>query len=99
MEKLNIKPMNAKWTTMDAITILGLIAAAFTTVCLLPQLMKVYKTKSTKDISTVMFTLYSGGVLLWFIYGVYRQDIAIMIANSLALIQGIVILALKLKYN
>ena len=91
--------MNAKWTTMDAITILGLIAAAFTTVCLLPQLMKVYKTKSTKDISTVMFTLYSGGVLLWFIYGVYRQDIAIMIANSLALIQGIVILALKLKYN
>jgi MtN3 and saliva related transmembrane protein len=99
MEKLNTKPMNAKWTTMDAITILGLIAATFTTVCLLPQLMKVYKTKSTKDISTVMFTLYSGGVLLWFIYGVYRQDIAIMIANSLALIQGIVILALKLKYN
>ena len=99
MEKLNTKTMNAKWTTMDAIVILGLIAAAFTTVCLLPQLMKVYKTKSTKDISTVMFSLYSGGVLLWFIYGVYRQDIAIMIANSLALIQGIVILALKLKYN
>ena len=42
---------------MDAITIIGLIAALFTTVSLLPQLIKVYKTKSTKDISTGMFTL------------------------------------------
>jgi len=84
---------------MDTITLLGLIAAAFTTLCLLPQLMKVYKTKSTKDISTSMFALYCGGVLLWFIYGIYRQDIAIMIANSLALIQGTVILLLKIKYK
>ena len=84
---------------MDTITLLGLIAAAFTTLCLLPQLMKVYKTKSTKDISTCMFALYCGGMLLWFVYGVYRQDIAIMIANSLALIQGTIILLLKIKYK
>jgi MtN3 and saliva related transmembrane protein len=84
---------------MDYITILGLIAAAFTTVCLMPQLIKVNKTKSTKDISAVMFTLYSGGVLLWLIYGLYRQDVAIMIANSLALLQGMAILALKIKYK
>ena len=40
---------------MDTITIIGLIAAIFTTVSLLPQFIKVYKTKSTKDISTGMF--------------------------------------------
>ena len=84
---------------MDSITILGLIAAVFTTVCLLPQLLKVYKTKSTKDISTVMFLLYCGGVSLWFVYGLFRQDIAIILANSLALIQSVAILALKLKYK
>lgn len=84
---------------MDYITILGLIAAAFTTVCLMPQLFKINKTKSTKDISSGMFTLYSGGVLLWLIYGLYRQDVAIMIANSLALLQGMAILALKVKYK
>jgi MtN3 and saliva related transmembrane protein len=84
---------------MDTITILGLIAAIFTTLCLLPQLLKVYKSKSTKDISTVMFLLYCGGVFLWLIYGSYREDVAIIIANSLAFVQALVILALKLKYK
>ena len=84
---------------MDTITIIGLIAAAFTTVALFPQLIKVWKTKSTKDISIGMFALYCCGVLLWFIYGVYIGNLPIMIANSLAFIQGLVILSLKSKYK
>ena len=84
---------------MDTITIVGLIAAAFTTVALLPQLIKVWKTKSTKDISIGMFMLYCGGVLLWFIYGVFRNDLAIILANSLAFIQALIILMFKAKYK
>jgi MtN3 and saliva related transmembrane protein len=84
---------------MDAITIIGLIAALFTTVSLLPQLIKVYKTKSTKDISTGMFTLFGSGVLLWFVYGVFVGDLPIIVANSLAFIQAAVILFFKAKYK
>ena len=84
---------------MDAITIIGLIAALFTTVSLLPQLIKVYKTKSTKDISTGMFTLFGSGVLLWFVYVVFVNDLPIMVANSLAFIQAAVILFFKAKYK
>ena len=84
---------------MDIVTIIGLIAAAFTTVALLPQLIKVWKTKSTKDISIGMFMLYCGGVLLWFVYGVYRNDFAIILANSLAFIQALIILLFKAKYK
>ncbi len=84
---------------IDTITIIGLIAAAFTTVSLFPQLIKVWKTKSTKDISTGMFLLYCGGVFLWFIYGVYLKNMPIMVANSLAFIQALVILTLKTKYK
>ena len=84
---------------MDIITIIGLTAAAFTTIALFPQLIKVWKTKSTRDISTGMFSLYCGGVFLWFVYGVYLNDIPIMIANSLAFIQALVILMLKTKYK
>jgi MtN3 and saliva related transmembrane protein len=84
---------------MNPITIIGLIAALFTTISLLPQLVKVYKTKSTKDISTGMFTLFGSGVLLWFVYGVFVNDLPIMIANSLAFIQATVILFLKAKYK
>jgi len=84
---------------VDFITIIGLVAAAFTTIALFPQLIKVWKTKSTKDISTGMFTLYCGGVFLWFIYGVYLQDLPIILANSLAFVQGLVILVFKAKYK
>jgi MtN3 and saliva related transmembrane protein len=84
---------------MDAITIIGLFAAAFTTVALFPQLIKVWKTKSTKDISTGMFSLYCGGVFLWFVYGVYLDDLPIMIANSLAFVQAVSILVFKAKYK
>ena len=84
---------------MNAITILGLIAALFTTISLLPQLLKVWKTKSTKDISIGMFLLFCGGVFLWFVYGVYVDDFPIIIANALAFIQALVILAFKFKFK
>ena len=84
---------------MDTVTIIGLIAAAFTTIALLPQLIKVWKTKSTTDISIGMFLLYCGGVLLWFVYGVFRNDFAIILANSLAFIQALIILMFKAKYK
>ena len=84
---------------MDTITIIGLIAAAFTTISLFTQLIKVWKTKSTKDISTGMFSLFCCGVFLWFIYGVYVNDLPIMIANSLAFIQALIILIFKAKYK
>ena len=84
---------------MDAVTVIVLVATLFTTASLLPQLIKVYRTKSTKDISTGMFALFGGGVLLWFIYGLLVNDLPIIIANSLAFVQAIVILVFKAKYK
>jgi len=84
---------------MDAITAIGLIAALFTTASFFPQLIKIYKTKSTKDISKGMFTLTCGGVLLWFIYGVLLNNFPIIIANALAFVQAVVILIFKIKYK
>jgi MtN3 and saliva related transmembrane protein len=84
---------------MDIVTVLGLVAALFTTVSLFPQLLKVWKTKSTKDISVGMFGLFCGGVLLWFIYGLFMHDFPIIIANALAFIQALIILVFKVKFK
>jgi len=84
---------------MNIVTVIGLLAAAFTTIALLPQIMKVWKTKSTKDISIGMFTLYSSGVFLWLVYGLFINDLPIILANSLAFIQALAILTLKAKYK
>lgn len=84
---------------MELITALGLIAAVFTTGSLLPQLIKVQRTKSTKDISKWMFSFFALGVLLWFVYGVFNRDIPIIIANLLAFVQALIIIVFMFKYK
>ena len=84
---------------MEFVTIIGLIATIITTISLFPQLLRILKTKSTKDISMVMYSVFCVGVFLWIVYGVLLSDLPIMIANALAFTQGVIILLLKLKYK
>lgn len=84
---------------MDFITILGLFAGALTTIAFLPQLFKTWKSKSAKDVSLETLAIFSFGVLLWLIYGIYLQALPIILANSLTLIFNLIILGLKIKYR
>jgi MtN3 and saliva related transmembrane protein len=84
---------------IDYITVLGLAAAALTTIAFFPQLVKTWKTKSTKDISLGMFSAFCVGVLLWFVYGISISDLPVTIANLLIFIQALIILMFKLKYK
>ena len=84
---------------MDYVTMIGLAAAAITVVSLFPQLVKIWRTKSTKDISLGMFLLFCGGVFLWFVYGILLQDLPIIVANFLGFIQTLIILIFKMKYK
>lgn len=84
---------------MDYITLIGLIAAALTVIAFFPQLMKVWKTKSTKDISLGMFSIFSFAVFLWFVYGVLIDNMPIIIANFLVFVQAFAILIFKIKYK
>jgi MtN3 and saliva related transmembrane protein len=79
--------------------IVGTIAAACTTLALLPQLMQVWSRKSAKDVSRGMFLLFSAGVLLWFIYGVMIHSLPLETANGVSLIFSLTILVLKLHYD
>lgn len=78
---------------MDLIEILGYAAALFTTAANIPQAYKIIKTRSTKDISTLTFTILFIGLVLWLLYGIYKNDLPIIIANSIAAaIAGIIII-------
>jgi MtN3 and saliva related transmembrane protein len=88
--------VNAK---MDLITVIGLLAAALTVISFFPQLMKVWKTKSTKDISLGMFSIFSFAVFLWFVYGMLIGNAPVIIANFLVFVQAFAILVLKVKYK
>ena len=82
---------------MDYITLIGFMAAAMGGISLFPQVLKVLKTKSTKDISREMILLLAGSIFLWLIYGILLNNIPIIVANSFGLIQAIIILFFKIN--
>lgn len=76
---------------------IGYIAAFCTTVAFIPQALKVYKTKRTKDLSLGMFSIFSFGVFCWFLYGVHIEDTPVIVANTITFILAFYIFVIKLK--
>jgi len=84
---------------MTPSTILGLIAGTCTTAAFLPQLVKIWKTKSTRDISLLMYVVICTGILLWLIYGVIIDSVPVILANAVTLVIAAMILILKIRYR
>lgn len=84
---------------MQLITIIGLLAAASTTFSFLPQAVKTIRTKDTGSISLSMYGLFTFGTLLWFLYGIFSNNIPVYLANGVTLVFASVILVYKLRYK
>jgi len=78
---------------------IGFFAAFCTTIAFFPQALKVWKTKSTKDISLYMFIIFTVGVLSWLIYGISITDLPLILANAITLVFSLFILIYKIKYK
>jgi MtN3 and saliva related transmembrane protein len=78
---------------------IGLVAGLLTTTAFIPQVWKIYRTKSGKDISARMFSLFSAGIVLWLIYGILLQSLPLILSNALTLLLSLTIIALKLRYR
>jgi MtN3 and saliva related transmembrane protein len=85
--------------SMDMIVGLGLLAGGLTTASFVPQVAKIWKTKSAEDVSLTMFVAFCVGVALWLAYGVIKKDWAILATNGVTLILGLAILVMKIKYK
>lgn len=77
----------------------GFIAGILTTGCFLPQIIKIIKTKHTKDLSFNYYLLLALGVFLWMSYGFILGQLPIILSNGVALVFIIWILAMKQKYG
>jgi MtN3 and saliva related transmembrane protein len=76
-----------------------MIAAVFTTTAFLPQVIKSIKSKHTKDISLLMYSVFALGVFLWIVYGIMLGRAPIIIANVVTFLLAVVILYLKIKFG
>tara|TARA_B110000444_G_scaffold21358_1_gene17700 strand:- start:47 stop:310 length:264 start_codon:yes stop_codon:yes gene_type:complete len=78
------------------IEIIGLIAAVFTTSSFFPQVIKIWKTKQTKDISTTMYIAMMIGTCFWLAYGILISSFAIIVANIVSALLVLFVLIFKL---
>jgi MtN3 and saliva related transmembrane protein len=83
----------------NIIQMLGLIAGACTTIAFLPQVIKTWKSRSAKDLSLSMFSIFSVGVALWLLYGILVQDVPVIAANMITLMLAATLLVFKLRYK
>ncbi|HGY5535971.1 MAG TPA: SemiSWEET transporter [Prochlorococcus sp.] len=79
--------------------ILGLIAGSLTTIAFVPQLIKVWKSKSAQDISYVMFIMFIAGIVLWEVYGWGIHSMPVILFNVITFVLGLAILILKFIFD
>jgi MtN3 and saliva related transmembrane protein len=84
---------------MDMTLTVGLTAAFLTTIAFLPQALKIWRTKSAKDVSLHTFLAFTVGVALWLVYGILKQELPIILSNGITLALASAILTMKLRYG
>ncbi|MEK7246604.1 MAG: SemiSWEET transporter [Pseudomonadota bacterium] len=82
-----------------AILAVGLAAGALTTLAFVPQVIRVYRTRSTGDISLPTFLALVLGTVLWLAYGILLGEIPLIAANGVSLGLVSAVLWGKLKYK
>lgn len=80
------------------ILIICVLAATLTTSSFLPQIHKVYRTKSMEDVA-IFGELVGAGTVLWMVYGILKYDWVIIGANSTATAFNVILLYMKFAYR
>lgn len=78
---------------------LGLVAGALVTCSLVPQLIRVFKLRSAREISLLFNTLLLLGIITWLVYGIYLKLIPVILWNAIGAALVAVLLYAKLKYG
>ncbi len=79
--------------------LLGHVAAALTTFCFLPQLIRTWRSRSARDLSVAMLFLFSIGVAFWLIYGIRLRAWPIIWANAVTLVLAGAVLGLAFQFQ
>jgi len=84
---------------MDEWTYLAFLAGALTSTGYIPQIAKGLKTKKLEDVSLLMPAVLGFGMFLWLIYGIVREDPAIIVANVVGSSLTAILVLMKLVYD
>jgi MtN3 and saliva related transmembrane protein len=78
-------------------TVIGVAAAALTSFSFVPQVSKMWRNHSARDVSNITMFQLTAGNGLWLTYGIGRRDAIIIGANIIAI--SILIVGIVLYYR
>ena len=81
------------------ILLVGIAAGTLTAASMLPQVLKTLKTKEADHISPLMLIILLCGVALWVVYGIFKNDLPIILTNGFSVLVNLVMLILRWKYR
>lgn len=81
------------------VDLIGALAGALTTIAFIPQVWRIWKTRSARDLSLPMYLIFTSGVALWFVYGLALGVLPIIASNGITLLLAGTVLAMKLRFG
>ena len=82
---------------MTFIDALGYVAATLTTASFVPQAWLTFRTRDVSGISLAMYSVFTLGIALWLVYGLFIEAWPVVIANVVTLALAAAILTMKLS--
>ena len=79
--------------------VLGFIGGALITTSLIPQVVRLYRLKSAREISLLFNSLFLLGGICWLFYGIVQELFPVILWNAIGLILIGAMLIAKLKYS
>ena len=84
---------------MDTIALTGYLAGTLTTISFVPQVLRTWKLRETKDFSLAMLLLFAAGMLLWTASGIWINSVPIIAANVITFGLVLFLLGMKMRYR
>ena len=84
---------------MDPTVLVGFLAGFLTTVAFVPQVTKIWRERSARDLSLKTFIAFTIGIALWLLYGILEGRLPLIVWNGISLCLSGAILAMKVKFG
>lgn len=81
------------------VDLIGTVAAVITTLCWLPQIVKIVRERDTTSISLGTNAALASGIVLWLIYGLLLGAWPVILSNVVSFLFIATIVGLKLRYG
>jgi MtN3 and saliva related transmembrane protein len=84
---------------LSLIEALGLLAGFLVTCSMVPQIIRVFKLRSAREISLLFTTLLLLGLIAWLVYGLSLGLLSVIIWNAVGAALAATLLYAKLRYG